>query len=679
MERLQRGRARSVARPIALLPRTPVRMWAEHPAVATAPVVRFQPLGPSRTGVGRPSLARTPVDPGAVVGAAVPSALAGPRARHPPRGQAGHGGRRRGRGGAGPAVVQLRPGPFPPPAGGWRWGAPVCPAAALFPGEHVAPCPDRGTSPGAGGGRPAASCRVALREQGALGAGCPASAPPPTRCPLGRPGGLGGWAQGFHPQAVPGGVLPRWGGPHALLPPVASPKVPPRLGAGHGMAEAPRGRLPGQSDVRPPRHAPLVTRRETLALLVEPPAVRGRRADAGLRGHWGEGRRPPMPGQPGAPRGARPPVRGPGGGGRAGGLCPQARGQPGGAWPTPARGGRRCGPEGPVSAPGDACGARACARLVRPRLHPVAHRGSPLPPGAPWAQAGGRRRPLGRPCGCHGVAPARLPRPFRGRGQATGALCRPPTCGEPETASRRGLASAPKRGGHAPPRRWGKRLRPRAPRGGLPAMLLAAPPSRQETSRPGRPPPRLTGACRAAPSVGRGSVQPRLAAADRPRALLPRDAGPGPQQGLARCCGALPLPPGFAWQPTGPPAASPGPSPRPGLLRASSSPVASGWHRLCGGTGRTADHWGGRRAPRPWVELGGRRAPPGVVTGPTGQSNGGPRLLLGLVAPACAPRALGDKHEGSAPSSLALPRGACEARGPGAAPRGAPCLPAATP
>ena len=47
------------------------------------------------------------------------------------------------------------------------------------------------------------------------------------------------------------------------------------------------------------------------------------------------------------------------------------------------------------------------------------------------------------------------------------------------------------------------------------------------------------------------------------------------------------------------------------------------------------------RSPSPLLEPLGRRYPPGFVTVPTGQSDGCPRLILCLLAPACQPLALG--------------------------------------
>jgi hypothetical protein len=74
--------------------------------------------------------------------------------------------------------------------------------------------------------------------------------------------------------------------------------------------------------------------------------------------------------------------------------------------------------------------------------------------------------------------------------------------------------------------------------------------------------------------------------------LLPWHVLPGHHQGRTLCFGALPLTHGFTFQNTGPTSAYPERYPWPWLLRASSSPIASGWHLLREGTGLTEGHGG---------------------------------------------------------------------------------------
>ena len=159
----------------------------------------------------------------------------------------------------------------------------------------------------------------------------------------------------------------------------------------------------------------------------------------------------------------------------------------------------------------------------------------------------------------------------------------------------------------------------------------------------------------------------------------PGDVLPGHHQGRTLCFGALPLTHRFTFQNTGSTSAYPGHYPRRLLLRASSSPAASGWHLLRKVTGLTEGRWGLLRSPSPLVEPLGRRYPPGFVTVPTGQADGCPRRIrCPFLAPACQPLALVYNHDGSTTSLLSLPIGSCSASGPGEAPRLSPFIPAAT-
>jgi hypothetical protein len=74
--------------------------------------------------------------------------------------------------------------------------------------------------------------------------------------------------------------------------------------------------------------------------------------------------------------------------------------------------------------------------------------------------------------------------------------------------------------------------------------------------------------------------------------VLPGNVLPGHHQGLPLCIGTLPLTHGFTFQHTGPTSAYPERYPRPSLLRASFSPLASGWHLLHGVTALTESDWG---------------------------------------------------------------------------------------
>jgi hypothetical protein len=101
----------------------------------------------------------------------------------------------------------------------------------------------------------------------------------------------------------------------------------------------------------------------------------------------------------------------------------------------------------------------------------------------------------------------------------------------------------------------------------------------------------------------------------RPGHLLP-----GRHQVLrVLCLGTLPRTHHFTFQNTGPTSAYPGHSPGPWLLRASSSPMACGWHLLCEVTRLTEGHGRLLRSPFPLLASLGRCFPPALLAGQTGQ------------------------------------------------------------
>ena len=120
-------------------------------------------------------------------------------------------------------------------------------------------------------------------------------------------------------------------------------------------------------------------------------------------------------------------------------------------------------------------------------------------------------------------------------------------------------------------------------------------------------------------STLRGSVNPLLEVENTPVDFLPRNVLPGHLQGLTLCFGASPLTHGFTFQNTDPTSAYPGHCPRPWLLRASSSPAASGWHLLCEVTSLTESGWRFLRSQCPWLASVGRCSPPGFEAVQTGQ------------------------------------------------------------
>jgi hypothetical protein len=147
-----------------------------------------------------------------------------------------------------------------------------------------------------------------------------------------------------------------------------------------------------------------------------------------------------------------------------------------------------------------------------------------------------------------------------------------------------------------------------------------------------------------------------------PLHVLPRDAVPGHLQGGALRFDAWPLSPGFTCPNTGPTSASPGPAPRPWLLRASGSRVASGWRLLRAVTGLAEGDAGFRRSPLSLRASVGRCSPAGFVAVQTGQYR---RLPAPYPVSFCFQRVSRLRwfrlHEGSPAPSLALPLDACAA------------------
>jgi hypothetical protein len=209
------------------------------------------------------------------------------------------------------------------------------------------------------------------------------------------------------------------------------------------------------------------------------------------------------------------------------------------------------------------------------------------------------------------LAPSRLPRPFLLGWKTKGALFSPPTLGYPGAAQRRRLAIETKGCGQSPPSSWREGLHPIDTRGMLATGILADPTHRQQPGIPGLHQPCWQLVCRSDIATLRGSVPPLLEAEDMPVAFLPRNVLPGHHQGLALCFGSEPLTHGRTFQDTGPTSAYPGHDPWRLLLRASSSPVASGWHVLRKVTGLTEGHWRLLRSQFPWLASVGRCSPPG--------------------------------------------------------------------
>ena len=100
--------------------------------------------------------------------------------------------------------------------------------------------------------------------------------------------------------------------------------------------------------------------------------------------------------------------------------------------------------------------------------------------------------------------------------------------------------------------------------------------------------------------------------------FLPGDVLPGHHQGVALCFGTSPLTHRSTFRDTGPTSAYPEHYPWPWLLRASFSPIASGWRLLREVTGLIEGHWGLLRSQFSLFASVGRCSPPGFSTVQTG-------------------------------------------------------------
>ena len=169
MERLQIAIARVAAVTIAMIHLDPVVMLEEQPAVATAPVLRFEQLGYSRTGVRMPSLADTPVHPVAIVRTTVARDLHVPGNRHLLMRVEIAGLRASGRRRKGPTSANPRPISLKSPSDGLGRVSSVRPTTKLDPGEMVKPCIDSLTHPDAVIVRPAPDFGVELIDHLTLG------------------------------------------------------------------------------------------------------------------------------------------------------------------------------------------------------------------------------------------------------------------------------------------------------------------------------------------------------------------------------------------------------------------------------------------------------------------------------------------------------------------------------
>ncbi len=258
-------------------------------------------------------------------------------------------------------------------------------------------------------------------------------------------------------------------------------------------------------------------------------------------------------------------------------------------------------------------------RVLWPSLDPDEDGFDRIPTGAPWATARGMRRQRGVPCRFQCWAHQRLPCPFMLGGDPKWTLFGTPTFGYPYASAWRGLTIKTQVLRQSPPSSWREGLHAIDARRMLSTVILADPTHREPSGIPRLHSQLLQFACCADSSTLRSSVNPLLEAEDLPLHFLPRTVLPGHHQGRTLCMGALPLTHHFTLQDTGPTSAYPGHSPRPWLLRASSSPAACGWYLLREPTGLTKGCWGFHRSQFPGLASVGRCFPPGWSAVHTGQ------------------------------------------------------------
>jgi hypothetical protein len=316
------------------------------------------------------------------------------------------------------------------------------------------------------------------------------------------------------------------------------------------------------------------------------------------------------------------------GGGTALALFQNPRVEPGFDVATASRGRLRFGQEGRMTETVEALGAIHCQRVWRSRPQTEKEGVDRLPAGASWAKAVGMGRPRGFAFRLQGLADQRVPGPIALGGNAQGALFGAPPFGAPRASQRGGCAVETALGGQAPPVRWGPHRHPIDPRRVFAAIVLGDTTPRQGPSRPRRDQPLLWFVCCADRPTWRGLAKPRLEAEDLPVDLPPGEVWPGHQQGHPLCVGAWPLTHRFTLHATGPTSAYPGHDPWPWLLRAASSPLASGWHLRREGTSLTESAWGVPPFPGSLVASVGRCSPPGVRPCSPGRGFGCRRRLL---------------------------------------------------
>jgi hypothetical protein len=268
-----------------------------------------------------------------------------------------------------------------------------------------------------------------------------------------------------------------------------------------------------------------------------------------------------------------------------------------------------------------ACGDVDVERLLRSLPQRCKHGSDGLMTGPCGAKARGMCCQLRFPCGFEDLTHQGLSSSIRLGGHAERAGVRGGTpVGKPEAPERAGCPVETALVGQAPAPRRREGLDPIDAGGVPPSVVLREATHREQPRIPCLSQPFLQLVYGSHLATVRGAVHALLEAEDLPLNLRPRHGLPGHLQGVPLRCGPWPLTHPFPLHETGPTSASPGHSPRPWRLRASSSHGASGWPLLREVTSLSEGHGRFLRSHRPWCASGGRGSPPGFSAVHTGHS-----------------------------------------------------------
>src|SRR6516165_1348745 len=297
MKRLQIRRARIAVLAIDMVHLDAVVMLEVQPTVTTPAPLRFEQPCQFGTDHWMPSLSCAPVHPIAIVRTAIALDFdmshnrylaVSPKARRV---------RVRRRGGKGQACAQSMPVAPGDPSDRCARMSPACPGSELDPGEMIEPIVDGLTHTGAVVSGPTPDFGVELANHQALRPGSTAFDDSPKLRQMVRHIGLGGFDQGFVPEAsMASGAFTRLVFVHPILPDVEPQERKPGLIAFQGMANATFGFVQTQSHRGQPGLEQLLSVFKHPAVLVQHHAIIGVSDNSGLRVELGDGLLHPMEG-----------------------------------------------------------------------------------------------------------------------------------------------------------------------------------------------------------------------------------------------------------------------------------------------------------------------------------------------------------------------------------------------